>query len=88
MGLNIAAGDLQAAELGIVRQAVRRVLDHGFQVLGLVRVRAEVLRRNPASIRLLAVPAGCWPDLKRHLPGPSRSGIHCHGVIEPSSLHL
>lgn len=38
---------------GLCTEAVRRILDHGFQTIGLNRIYAEHLVRNPASGRVL-----------------------------------
>lgn len=64
VGLTLPEPQAAEAELGIVvgrpywgrglgTAAVRLALRYGFEVLQLQQVRAEVLQRNPASIRLL-----------------------------------
>lgn len=64
VGLTLPEPQAAVAELGIVigrphwgrgvgSAAVRLALRYGFEVLRLHQVRAEVLQRNPASIRLL-----------------------------------
>lgn len=64
VGLTMAGGCMPSAELGIVvarawwgkglgSAAARRVVDFAFAEVGLTEIRAEVLRRNLASVRLL-----------------------------------
>ena len=64
MGLTITSSERGTAELGVVigrahwgqgigTAAARRVIGYAFDTLGLAEIRAEVLQRNPASVRLL-----------------------------------
>jgi ribosomal-protein-alanine N-acetyltransferase len=64
VGLTLSAGQPTVAELGLVlarshwgqglgTAGARMAMRHGFFELGLTEIRAEVLQRNPASIRLL-----------------------------------
>jgi ribosomal-protein-alanine N-acetyltransferase len=64
VGLTLSRGEERIAELGVVvarphwgkglgTTAARMALRYGFFELGLSEIRAEVLQRNPASIRLL-----------------------------------
>lgn len=65
VALTLPAGEARVAELGIVlarshwgrgigATAARLAVGFGFTGLGLAEVRAEVLARNPASMRMLA----------------------------------
>ena len=65
VALTLRAGEARVADLGIVlarshwgrgigAAAARLAVEFGFTGLGLAEVRAEVLARNPASMRMLA----------------------------------
>ncbi len=82
IGLNITSAADRVAEVGYVigrahwgrgicTAAGRLVTEYGFESLGLAEIRAEVLQRNPASIRVLEK---LGFRLDREAPGDPQSG--------------
>jgi ribosomal-protein-alanine N-acetyltransferase len=90
VGLIVTSNEHRTAEFGIVVgraywgkgtgiAATQLVMRYGFEVLGLAEIRAEVLQRNAASLRL---PEKAGFQRMREIPGDPESGGEADDCFE------